>query len=42
MLHEAGITPIVYTQPWNREPHPFMTVNNWEDIEAIIDWNGLF
>jgi hypothetical protein len=40
MLQEAGITPIVYTQPWNRKPHPFRTVEKWSDIEAIIDWNG--
>jgi uncharacterized protein len=37
MLLEAGITPIVYNQPWNRHPHPFKTVNNWEDIESIMN-----
>ena len=41
MLHEAGITPIVFTQPWNRRPHPFHAVSTWKDIEAIIDWNGI-
>ena len=41
MLHEAGITPIVFTQPWNRGPHPFHAVSTWKDIEAIIDWNGI-
>ena len=36
LLQEAGITPIVYTQPWNRAPHPFQTVSNWEDIASIM------
>ncbi len=37
ILQEAGITPIVYNQPWNRHPHPFLTVNNWEEIESIMN-----
>jgi hypothetical protein len=41
MLHEAGITPIIFTQPWNRRPHPFHAVSTWKDIEAIIDWKGI-
>ncbi|HWR68615.1 MAG TPA: haloacid dehalogenase [Desulfomonilia bacterium] len=40
MLQEAGITPIVFTQPWNRRPHPFLAVNTWEEIATLIDWNG--
>ena len=36
LLQEAGITPIVYKQPWNRKPHPFLEVENWDDIEALI------
>lgn len=36
LLQEAGITPIVYKQPWNRKPHPFHEVQNWQDIEALI------
>jgi len=36
LLQEAGITPIVYKQPWNRKPHPFPEVGNWQDIEALI------
>ncbi|MCU0576942.1 MAG: haloacid dehalogenase, partial [Desulfobacterota bacterium] len=40
MLQEAGITPIVFTQPWNRRPHPFHAVNTWEEIATLIDWNG--
>ncbi|HON95728.1 MAG TPA: hypothetical protein PL013_08030, partial [Deltaproteobacteria bacterium] len=40
MLQEAGITPIVFTQPWNRKPHPFLAVETWGDIAALIDWKG--
>lgn len=39
LLAEQGITPIVYDQPWNRQPHPFTVVKNWDDISALIDWN---
>ena len=36
LLKEAGIVPIVYKQPWNRKPHPFLEVENWQEIEALI------
>jgi len=36
LLREAGISPIVYKQPWNRRPHPFFEVENWHDIETLI------
>ncbi|MFO7838686.1 MAG: haloacid dehalogenase [Desulfosalsimonadaceae bacterium] len=36
LLREAGISPIVYKQPWNRRPHPFFEVHNWRDIENLI------
>lgn len=36
LLKEAGIAPIVYKQPWNRKPHPFLEVENWQEIEALI------
>ncbi|MEA2101564.1 MAG: haloacid dehalogenase [Thermodesulfobacteriota bacterium] len=38
MLDEAGITPIVYDQPWNREPHPFAVVKDWDEISDLIAW----
>lgn len=38
MLVEHGITPILYDQPWNREPHPFQVVKDWEDIARLIAW----
>ncbi len=40
LLQEAGITPIVFTQPWNRRPHPFITVSTWEEMAALIDWKA--
>jgi uncharacterized HAD superfamily protein len=40
LLHEAGITPIVYNQPWNKKPHPFLCVDDWVELSALIDWNG--
>jgi len=36
MLFDAGITPIVYNQPWNRRAHPFLTVSTWDDIESLM------
>jgi uncharacterized HAD superfamily protein len=38
LLDEASVTPIVFAQPWNRKPHPFRTVRNWQEIDAMIDW----
>lgn len=40
MLQDAGITPIVFAQPWNRKPHPFTAVETWEELAALINWNG--
>ncbi len=36
-ISEAGITPILYCQPWNREIHPFTEINNWEELEILLD-----
>jgi 5'(3')-deoxyribonucleotidase len=38
MLGNEGITPIVYEQPWNRQPHNFQIVRDWEDISKLIRW----
>jgi hypothetical protein len=37
-IAEMGITPIVYEQPWNRRPHPFQVVQDWDDIARLIAW----
>jgi 5'(3')-deoxyribonucleotidase len=37
-LEAAGITPVVFKQPWNRDRHPFMEVGNWDELEALIQF----
>jgi uncharacterized protein len=37
-LSAAGISPIVFIQPWNREPHPFLEVSSWEELSNLIQW----
>ncbi|MFP4475921.1 MAG: 5' nucleotidase, NT5C type [Desulfatibacillaceae bacterium] len=32
LLAEAGMNPIVFRQPWNREPHPFMEIGSFEEL----------
>ncbi|MBF0225611.1 MAG: haloacid dehalogenase [Desulfobacterales bacterium] len=36
LLKEAGITPILFVQPWNREKHPFLEVNSWTELESFV------
>lgn len=36
LLKDAGIHPIVFSQPWNRKPHPFPEVRNWQELESLI------
>lgn len=35
-LMEAGIKPVVFRQPWNRRPHPFLEIGSWEELSACI------
>jgi 5'(3')-deoxyribonucleotidase len=37
-LKKAGVEPLVFRQPWNRQIHPFHEVGSWEDIHSLIDW----
>lgn len=39
LLKEHGITPILFVQPWNRQFHPFIEVNAWDQLEALIDFD---
>ena len=39
LLEERGITPILFVQPWNRQPHPFVEVNDWRQLERLIDFH---
>lgn len=36
MLYDADITPIVFSQPWNRNRHPFQAVESWQDIRSMV------
>lgn len=36
LLAEAGIQPIVFSQPWNRKKHPFPEVSSWLELESMI------
>ncbi|MBN1930014.1 MAG: haloacid dehalogenase [Desulfobacterales bacterium] len=35
-LNNAGIIPILFKQPWNRQPHPFKEVGSWNELESLI------
>jgi uncharacterized protein len=39
LLEDSSVTPIVFDQPWNRKPHPFMTVRSWGELSAMIDFD---
>jgi uncharacterized HAD superfamily protein len=36
LLREAGIQPILFVQPWNRESHPFIEVGSWSELESLF------
>ena len=38
LLEEVSIVPIVFEQPWNRKPHHFPVVKNWDEISTMIRW----
>ena len=35
-LADHGITPIVFAQPWNRQPHPFPEVADWPELAKLL------
>ena len=38
MVSEHAITPILFTQPWNRSSHhPFREVGSWAEIRGLLD-----
>jgi len=39
-LAQAGITPILFAQPWNRRPHPFLEVKGWPDLARLLFKDG--
>jgi len=38
LLEQGSVVPIVFDQPWNRKPHPFKTVKNWDEVSDMIEW----
>lgn len=38
VLQDAGVRPVLFKQPWNREPHPFEEVGSWDELQALIDF----
>jgi len=39
-LDQEGITPMVFSQPWNRGRHRLRTVNNWREIRQLCFSDG--
>jgi uncharacterized HAD superfamily protein len=39
-LAENGVTPILFAQPWNRRPHPFLEVRDWPELAGLLGVNG--
>ncbi len=39
LLEGQDITPVLFVQPWNREPHPFIEVSNWEQLERLFNFD---
>ena len=37
-LMKAGITAILYRQPWNRRNHPFTEVGTWSELADLIQF----
>jgi uncharacterized HAD superfamily protein len=35
-LARHGIQPLLYDQPWNRRPHSFPVIYNWQDLAKLI------
>lgn len=38
LLQDAGIEPILFKQPWNRQPHPFVEIGCWKELEGLINF----
>ena len=36
VLQNAGVQPILYKQPWNRQMHPFVEVSSWNELQALM------
>lgn len=36
LIQAAGITPVVFRQPWNQESHDYLQVASWPELEQRI------
>lgn len=36
LLKAAGIEPVVFGQPWNQDPHDYLQVKSWPELEQRI------
>ncbi len=36
-LAEAGLKPLVFSQPWNRDQHDLPAVNSWKEIIDLVE-----
>ncbi len=39
LMKAAGIEPVVFRQPWNRQPHDYLEVGTWRELEQRIDFS---
>jgi uncharacterized HAD superfamily protein len=35
-VSSVGVSPVLFRQPWNRRPHPFIEVGNWQELESLL------
>ena len=40
LIQQSPVTPIVFQQPWNRKVHPFLSVESWDDIDDLVQWEA--
>jgi len=40
LIQQSPVTPIVFQQPWNRQVHPFLSVESWDDIDDLVQWEA--
>jgi len=40
LIQQSPVTPIVFQQPWNRQVHPFLLVESWDDIDDLVQWEA--
>lgn len=38
LLEQNGIVPVLFAKPWNRQPHPFLEVSGWAELEKLIQF----